>query len=160
MADLKTTISQTENLKNKVKLAKQRINETIVRGGGTTSKSLSEIPNNINKMLRDNYKKVAIIDSTKTIELEGQVVNGKQIRIPCNFGFLPNMVFIVFTDNINTNSSNANIINSFWHKDYNSWSQGKYQLSIPNLDEKGINLIESHGSRGIVIRIKQIIAIE
>lgn len=33
MADLKTTIAQTEELKNKVKLAKQRINETVVRGG-------------------------------------------------------------------------------------------------------------------------------
>lgn len=33
MADLKTTIAQTENLKNKVKLAKDRINETVVRGG-------------------------------------------------------------------------------------------------------------------------------
>lgn len=32
MADLKTTIAQTENLKNNVKLAKQRINETVVRG--------------------------------------------------------------------------------------------------------------------------------
>lgn len=34
MADLKTTIAQTENLKNKAKLAKDRINETVVRGGG------------------------------------------------------------------------------------------------------------------------------
>lgn len=33
MADLKTTIAQTNELKNKVKLAKQRINETVVRGG-------------------------------------------------------------------------------------------------------------------------------
>lgn len=33
MADLKTTINKTEDLKNKVKLAKQRINETVVRGG-------------------------------------------------------------------------------------------------------------------------------
>lgn len=33
MADLKTTIAQTENLKNKVKLAKDKINETVVRGG-------------------------------------------------------------------------------------------------------------------------------
>ena len=33
MADLKTTIAQTENLKNNVKLAKDRINETVVRGG-------------------------------------------------------------------------------------------------------------------------------
>ena len=34
MADLKTTIAQTENLKNNVKLAKDKINETVVRGGG------------------------------------------------------------------------------------------------------------------------------
>ena len=33
MADLKTTIAQTEDLKNKVKLAKDKINETVVRGG-------------------------------------------------------------------------------------------------------------------------------
>ena len=38
MADLKTTIAQTENLKNKVKLAKDRINETVVRGGCTIYK--------------------------------------------------------------------------------------------------------------------------
>lgn len=33
MKDLQNTITNTENLKNKVKLAKQRINETVVRGG-------------------------------------------------------------------------------------------------------------------------------
>lgn len=33
MADLKTTIAQTENLLNNVKLAKDKINETVVRGG-------------------------------------------------------------------------------------------------------------------------------
>lgn len=33
MADLKTTIAQTENLKNNVKIAKDKINETVVRGG-------------------------------------------------------------------------------------------------------------------------------
>ena len=38
MADLKTTIAQTENLKNKVKLANTRIKETVVRGGVTILK--------------------------------------------------------------------------------------------------------------------------
>ena len=33
MADLKTTIAQTENLKNKVITAKNNINKVIVRGG-------------------------------------------------------------------------------------------------------------------------------
>lgn len=35
MADLKTTIAQTENLKNNVKIINNQINETIVRGGVT-----------------------------------------------------------------------------------------------------------------------------
>ena len=33
MADLKTTITKTETLLNKAKLAKDKINETVVRGG-------------------------------------------------------------------------------------------------------------------------------
>ena len=33
MENIKNTINKTETLLNKVKLAKQRINETIVRGG-------------------------------------------------------------------------------------------------------------------------------
>ena len=33
MADLKTTITKTETLLNNVKLAKDKINETVVRGG-------------------------------------------------------------------------------------------------------------------------------
>lgn len=33
MADLKTTIAQTENLKNNVHTAKEKINDVIVRGG-------------------------------------------------------------------------------------------------------------------------------
>lgn len=32
--NLKQNIDNTNELKNKVKLAKQRINETVVRGGG------------------------------------------------------------------------------------------------------------------------------
>ena len=33
MENLKNTINKTETLLNNVKLAKQRINETVVRGG-------------------------------------------------------------------------------------------------------------------------------
>ena len=89
MADLKTTIAQTENLKNKVKLAKDRINETVVRGGGITSKSLSEIPDNINKMLRDNYKKVAIMK----YESHGiDIINKNEIN--WNLSFTPKLIVI------------------------------------------------------------------
>lgn len=38
MENLKNTINKTETLLNNVKLAKQRINETVVRGGVTILK--------------------------------------------------------------------------------------------------------------------------
>ena len=38
MENLKNTINKTETLLNKVKLAKDRINETVVRGGVTILK--------------------------------------------------------------------------------------------------------------------------
>ena len=39
MADLKTTITKTETLLNNVKLAKDKINETVVRGGASLLKA-------------------------------------------------------------------------------------------------------------------------
>ena len=88
MADLKTTIAQTENLKNKVKLAKQRINETVVRGGGITSKSLSEIPDNINKML-GQYNKVA----SGTLSSGSISTKGKSFTI--NLSFVPKRIIVL-----------------------------------------------------------------
>ena len=90
MADLKTTIAQTENLKNKVKLAKDRINETVVRGG-ITSKSLSEIPDNIKSMISKNYKKVAF---GRTTINEKENLQG--FYIPLNLAFMPTRVVANF----------------------------------------------------------------
>ena len=107
MADLKTTIAQTENLKNKVKLAKDKINETVVRGG-ITSKSLSEIPDNINKML-GQYKKIAtgtfLLDvtikksNTTKIYQHSNFYNDIYeltdiIKIPLNLDFTPSIFYI------------------------------------------------------------------
>ena len=89
MADLKTTIAQTENLKNKVKLAKDRINQVVVRGGGITSKSLSEIPNNIKSML-GQYSKLATGGCNIEIPRNGN----KSVSIPLNLEFKPKVAFI------------------------------------------------------------------
>lgn len=86
MADLKTTIAQTENLKNKVKLAKDRINQVVVRGGGITSKSLSEIPDNINKML-GQYNKIAVINFPTPVPIE----DGK---VQLNLSFIPKQLIL------------------------------------------------------------------
>ena len=104
MADLKTTIAQTENLKNKVKLAKQRINETVVRGGGITSKSLSEIPDNINKML-GQYKKVAIIDIGRTLTLGRDKAHLLDFSTNANFDVKEFIVFVSCVTNVASNQS-------------------------------------------------------
>ena len=90
MADLKTTIAQTENLKNKVKLAKDRINETVVRGGGITSKSLAEVPDNINKML-GQYKKIAMGSCNIEKVLK---VGGEFLEVPIATDFKPSRVIV------------------------------------------------------------------
>ena len=91
MADLKTTIAQTENLKNKVKLAKDRINETVVRGGGITSKSLSEIPDNIKSMISKNYKKIAMGSCSIEKVLK---VGGEFLEVPIATDFKPSRVIV------------------------------------------------------------------
>ena len=92
MADLKTTIAQTENLKNKVKLAKDRINETVVRGG-VQSTSVAEVPKNITKML-GNYKKIAMGSCSKTFTLNN--ANLQTYSIPININFKPSRVIVHF----------------------------------------------------------------
>ena len=108
MENLKNAITKTETLLNKAKLAKDKINETVVRGGGITSKSLSEIPDNINKMLTDNYKKIAIIDNAEyntTYKYSNQdipnisepLANTKIVISNINLDFMPNFFIIKMT---------------------------------------------------------------
>lgn len=59
-------------------------------GGGITSKRLSEIPDNINKMLRDNYKKVAFLN-TSNIFLK----TNTESKIKINVNFTPSRFFVV-----------------------------------------------------------------
>ena len=93
MENLKSTIAQTENLKNKVKLAKQRINETVVRGGGSTSKSLAEVPNNIKSMIKE-YSKIAILDGlTETYDLTNEAAVIKK-DINCDFQIKDFILFL------------------------------------------------------------------
>ena len=62
MENLKQNINKTDTLKNDLKLAKQKINDKILSGGGTIADTLNAVPNAIDKMLKENYKKVAIIE--------------------------------------------------------------------------------------------------
>ena len=98
--NLKQNITETNNLKNNVKIINNQINETIVRGGGYTSNSLAEKPKRIESML-GQYKKIAIIDfspttsvklninfnPTKFIIILKNIRNGDCVAIDSNLGF-------------------------------------------------------------------------
>lgn len=158
MADLKTTIAQTENLKNKVKLAKQRINETVVRGGGIASKSLSEIPDNINKMLKDNYKKVAIINITQHIDVPKNT-SFRTTKVNLNLTFQPSMIFVLFENSANGRSKD--IMSSKEHYNLStSFSRSTLVMYITSVTKNGFNLNIRDDTQNSRVEIKQIIAIE
>ena len=63
MKDLKSTIDNTNKYKNDLKLAKNKINERILSGGGTIADTISAVPKRIDRML-GNYSRVAFFEKT------------------------------------------------------------------------------------------------
>lgn len=87
-------------------------------GGGITSKSLSEIPNNINKMLRDNYKKIAIIKTNiKLTDGSGY----RNTKIPLNLEFTPKYITVICQED---KSDNFDSIVYPFNKNQNTSSGG------------------------------------
>ena len=90
---LKETIDKTRELTNNVKIAKNEINDAIVRGGGVRSKDLKGIPQNIRNMV-NQYSKVAI----GTIDTKMPVNRGQSstyiIRTKTNFVIKKAIVFL------------------------------------------------------------------
>lgn len=88
--DLKNTIDNTNKYKNDLKLARSKINDRILSGGGTIANTISDVPNAIDRML-GQYKKVAIgsVNVSKNLK-DGDI----KFTLPINFK--PN-IFIVRT---------------------------------------------------------------
>ena len=80
MENLKNTINKTETLLNNVKLAKQRINETVIRGGGYDFKSLDKAPERIKSLLKQ-YSKVAF----GTFNIERDMRSLPTFKLDCDF---------------------------------------------------------------------------
>ena len=125
MENLKNTINKTETLLNNVKLAKDRINETVVRGGGITSKSLSEIPDNIKSMI-NQYNKVAI----KKYETDFLMEQNGSINL--NLEFNPKMVIVTVAQNKKSLGDNRTSIkdiiipNIMQNNEFAIWWQSNY----------------------------------
>jgi len=90
--DLENTITKTDTLKNDLKLAKDKINDKIISGGGTIANTISAVPDAIDKMLKENYKKVAIIDTEQYKFADNREFS--TFKITTNFNFTPSICYL------------------------------------------------------------------
>ena len=104
--DLEQNITKTDTLKNDLKLARNKINERILSGGGTIANTLNAVPDAIDKML-GNYKKIAIgsdsamfeyVRCNKGLNYDEQIKSKyvRHIKIPINLDFTPSRLLVEF----------------------------------------------------------------
>lgn len=88
--NLKNTIDNTNKHTNDLKLARQKINDRILSGGGTIANTISAVPEAIDTMLKENYKKIATI---KNLNVELNPEKESVINLN-NLNFKPSRFFI------------------------------------------------------------------
>ena len=124
------------------------------------------MPDNITKMLKENYKKVAILTG-RTVKIEGPDAGHgykkQQIEIPINLTFVPNIIILI-TEQKETGTDvmqgNIGIMNGlpftiFRHQ--SSWTMFKGTLNIKD-NATFILDIQSYGA--YTLKIHNIICIE
>ena len=90
---LKETIDKTRELTNNVKIAKNEINDAIVRGGGVRSKDLKGIPQNIRNMV-NQYSKVAMGNPNINMPFKDGVASTYTIQTNAKFTIKKAIVFL------------------------------------------------------------------
>lgn len=96
--DLKSTIDNTNKHKNDLKLAKQKINDKILSGGGTIADTLNAVPDAIDKML-GNYKKIAIWEGSERFKPPYNQISAWTKKINCDFKISRFIVFFKGAEN-------------------------------------------------------------
>lgn len=89
--NLKEQITKTDTLKNDLKLAKQKINDKILSGGGTRANTISEVPDKISNML-GAYNKIAIKQCN--VEFNAEKLS---LSIPFDVDFTPTRILARMT---------------------------------------------------------------
>lgn len=88
--NLKSEIDRLNNNKEKTKRAATNIDNKLVELGGERATDLADVPNKIGSMIRENYKKIAIIDVSGDVSLWTK----KETSIKVNVDFTPSRLFI------------------------------------------------------------------
>ena len=99
---LKGTINNTNVQKDKLKIGKRNIDNKLIALGGERAIDLSDVPNKIGAMVKENYKKV-IIGTLKT-QL-GLYQERCMFNIQNNLNFTPRVVIVILGINWISNST-------------------------------------------------------
>lgn len=152
--NLKNTIDNTNKCTNDLKLARQKINDRIISGGGSIANTISAVPKAIDTMLKENYKKIATINLNKNIGINidpGQLMD---VSVDISLNFNPSIVILVF-------NNSTNIIYPLNNNNSNKVTTESYVGYIVSVSNKNIKFKYGRQSKYITSTILQtIIAIE
>ena len=158
MENLKNTINKTETLLNNVKSTKDKINKTVVRGGGITSKSLSEIHDNIKSMISKNYKKIAINNPGNIVTFGYNQFLDVDIKL--NLSFNPSRVILIFGD-AKTGVSFSEVVDSKYNINIDTiFSNGYLRAYIKSFSKEKVTVSGNISTIVYQRLVKEIIAIE
>ena len=98
--NLKSEIDRLNNNKEKTKKVATNIDNKLVELGGERAIDLSDVPNKINKMIIDNYKKIAEISTKKSLNMKSNLTNLGYAKntIAMSLNFKPERIFAHYND--------------------------------------------------------------
>ena len=135
--NLKNTIDNTNKHTNDLKLAKQKINDRILSGGGTIANTISAVPEAIDRMLKQNYKKMAHIEHRDNYSImPDETLN---VEIKTNTNFTPSKIIISFIDSTFTNNFIFLNIFNWWDNNYRI-AFNYFQINLVSMTKEKIVL--------------------
>ncbi len=145
---------------------KKKLIKLSFGGGGEQSKTLNDMPDNITKMLKDNYKKVAILEG-RTVKMEGpdsgHGYKKQQIEIPINLTFTPSTIILITgqketgTDVMQGNIGIMNGLPFTIFRHQSNWTMFKGTL---NIKDNATFILDIQSFGAYTLKIHNIICIE
>ena len=159
--NLKNTIDNPNKHTNDLKLAKQKINDRIISGGGSIANTISAVPEAIDRML-GNYKKTIILNRNDVL-ISGTGSINKNISI--NIPFVPTKIFITLEIQVSSSSTiqvsfnNLDIIQGI-RVPYGGGHQIYLEINKPTCTKTNLNISGKNNGYINSIKLKRIVAIE
>lgn len=146
---LRDNINNTNIQKDKLKIGKRNIDNTLINIGGEKSTNIEDVPEKITNAIKQ-YKKISIIDLNFNDTGNSWTEN---INIPINLSFLPNK-YIIFLEDKGRRVYLSNIDGMYSIIAYD-------EISVSSLTDKNLNIKITYNSSLYknCVTIKKLIAI-